>query len=159
MFSAGLVLGCSLLQLNDHAEDIRHAFHATSKILGRFGRNSQQAKQYHGILSNFADAIANYQRKSRMKRLRLENSNVERILAFDEPNDQQPVAFQTQTNMSPSRVASVTIINDDSIGTFESDDHLLQWNWPVASENNEILRMFLDPCLEHLMNLPPPDFT
>uniref|UniRef100_A0A093ULZ1 Filamentous growth regulator 27 n=1 Tax=Talaromyces marneffei PM1 TaxID=1077442 RepID=A0A093ULZ1_TALMA len=159
LFSAGLVLGCSLLQLNDHAEDIRHAFHATSKILGRFGRNSQQAKQYHGILSNFADAIANYQRKSRMKRLRLENSNVERILAFDEPNDQQPVAFQTQTNMSPSRVASVTIINDDSIGTFESDDHLLQWNWPVASENNEILRMFLDPCLEHLMNLPPPDFT
>ncbi|KAJ6151220.1 hypothetical protein N7470_007814 [Penicillium chermesinum] len=147
LFSAGLVLGFSLLRPHDQMEETRQAFQGTSRILARFGINSPQAAQYHSILSSFAEAIDRHERKSRSDRSRRKNSSVEKILSFEDPED---------TSMSTARTyaSSPWGSSQTIIGNFQDEDPLLQLDWSIPNSENEILRMFLDPCLESFMSLP-----
>ncbi|KAH8700326.1 hypothetical protein BGW36DRAFT_415426 [Talaromyces proteolyticus] len=153
LFSSGLVLGFSLLRPHELMEDTRRAFQATSRILGHFGVTSPQANQYHCILSRFAEAINRHERKPQSERARLEDTRVEKILSFDMADHQH----STLTDFSSPGVDSEAHSHDHPAGIFENEDFFQQWDWSPPTGNNEILRMFIDPCLDNLMNLPSAD--
>ncbi|PYH99799.1 hypothetical protein BO71DRAFT_342138 [Aspergillus ellipticus CBS 707.79] len=155
LFSSGLVLGFSLLQPHDHKKDTRQAFQSTCQILRRFGLTSPQAKQYHCVLSSFAEAIDTHERKSRSERSRLKSSQVETILSFDPDDSQETRIPQPQREEYLQPEGSEVYTDADPLDAFQTDELAWQWDWPASTGDNEILRMFLDPCLNNLMSLPP----
>lgn len=158
LFSSGLVLGFSLLRPHKQMDSTRQAFQSACRILGRFGQTSPQAKQYHCILTEFAEAIDAHERESRSNRPRSKTSRVERIVSFDIGNSGQEsnIAEMQKTLPSPphSGGSNVNIDGQSQPEIFHMDDLTWQWDWSSGAGDNEILRMFLDPCLDNLLNIP-----
>lgn len=82
-FAAGLVLGFALLADDPSDADAREAFRGSQHVLSALGRLSAQARQYHGILSAFSDAIEKYRRQMRRERNESRVPFVEQILSYD----------------------------------------------------------------------------
>lgn len=95
IFAAGLVLGFALLADDSTDTDARDAFRGTQHVLSVLGRLSPQARQYHGILSAFSDAIDNYKRQMRRERNESGVPYVEQILSYDSTS---VVSAQKQNN-------------------------------------------------------------
>lgn len=83
VFAAGLVLGFALLVEDSSDTEAREAFCGSQHVLSVLGRLSAQARQYHGILSTFSDAIDNYKRQLRRERNQSGAPYVEQILSYD----------------------------------------------------------------------------
>lgn len=95
IFAAGLVLGFALLADDSTDTDAREAFRGTQHVLSVLGRLSPQARQYHGILSAFSDAIDNYKRQMWRERNESGVPYVEQILSYDSAS---VVSAQKQDN-------------------------------------------------------------
>lgn len=50
--------------------------------------------------------------------------------------------------------SNVNIDGQSQPETFHMDDLTWHWDWTSGAGDNEILRMFLDPCLDNLLNIP-----
>ncbi|KAJ5890139.1 hypothetical protein N7504_010949 [Penicillium tannophilum] len=155
LFSSGLVLGFSLLQPHEHVSDTRQAFQSTRRILGHFGLVSPQAKQYHCILDSFGKAIETYERKRRSDRSRSKSSQVQKILSFDRSDSEDTRASETQTDSL--RMDSEVYADRSESDASQIEALSWQWDYPASTGDNEIMRMFLDPCLNSLMSLTPMD--
>lgn len=156
LFSSGLVLGFSLLQPHEHMSDTRQAFQSTRRILGHFGLVSPQAKQYHCILDSFGKAIETYERKRRSDRSRSKSSAVQKILCFDRSDSEDTRISEIQTDSL--RMEDSEVYADRSESDASQIEALSwQWDYPASTGDNEIMRMFLDPCLNSLMSLTPMD--
>lgn len=83
VFAAGLVLGFALLAEDSADADAREAFRGSQYVLSVLGRLSAQARQYHGILVTFSDAIDKYRRQMRRERCDSRVPFVEQILSYD----------------------------------------------------------------------------
>ena len=83
IFAAGLVLGFSLFPREEARHDIEDAFCKARRILEVLAELSPQAKHYHEILSNFAEAIARYQQRIAYERQGTGSQYVSQILSID----------------------------------------------------------------------------
>lgn len=85
VFAAGLVLGFSLFPQEEARHDIEDAFTKSRLILETLAELSPQAKHYHEILSNFAEAISKYQQRIAYERQHTTSQYVNQIFNIDVP--------------------------------------------------------------------------
>jgi hypothetical protein len=152
------VLGFSLLWPHKQRSSIRHAFQSAGRLLAGFGQTSPQARQYHCILNEFADAIDAHERQRQSDQPRRRSSRVEKILSFDVGSSSREGGWFETQRMFPSSPQSggtnATVDGQSQVEHFLMDDFTRQWDWGPGAGDNEILRMFLDPCLDNLMSYP-----
>lgn len=111
IFAAGLVLGFALLADESSDTEAREAFRGSQHVLSIIGRLSPQARQYHGILSAFSDAIDNYKRQMRRERNESGIPYVEQILSYDSAS---VVSAQKQKNGVFDRYNEGSAVVDDT---------------------------------------------
>ncbi|ESZ97463.1 hypothetical protein SBOR_2152 [Sclerotinia borealis F-4128] len=83
LFSAGLVLGFSLLVEGEIPTHIHESFDRACTVLMRLARLSPQAEQYHDILCRFHTAIELYRQQLLKAQKESNNLYVEKIMTFE----------------------------------------------------------------------------
>lgn len=148
LFSAGLVLGFSLLVEDEDWPNTRDAFTRTRETLQKLSRLSPQAQQYYEILTRFSGAIELYKQQLLARQKPSTNPYVEQIMTFEEgAGSTDQGGYQSQAQPAGlSRTPEPSISYEDEIGELEAgylgyqldvppfatqvgDDIGLQWIW------------------------------
>ncbi|KAI9650054.1 hypothetical protein NHQ30_000067 [Ciborinia camelliae] len=107
IFSAGLVLGFSLLVEIEAPVHVRESFNHACAVLKKFARLSPQAEQYHDILCRFHTAIELYRQQLLKAQKQSNNIYVEKIMTIGSfnrgPRERgSSTEFQSQSQPVPT---------------------------------------------------------
>ncbi|CZR61900.1 related to nitrate assimilation regulatory protein nirA [Phialocephala subalpina] len=132
LFSAGLVLGFSLLVEEEDWPNARDAFTRTRETLQKLSRLSPQAQQYYEILTRFSSAIELYKKQLLARQKSTRNPFVEQIMTFEEGASS---SWQDgiQSHVPPPgllRTPEPSVINGDEVLGLEAGDLGYQFDMP-----------------------------
>ncbi|KAL1955725.1 hypothetical protein VTO42DRAFT_8123 [Malbranchea cinnamomea] len=143
VFAAGLVLGFSLFPQEEARHDIEDAFTKSCLVLAALAELSPQAKHYHEILSNFAEAISKYQQRIAYERQHTTSQYVNQILDIEIAGNSSPqgapgigLGFDRGLSPTQSNDTSGGVDTDATNGNSSVSFELQQQNAPTSQQED-----------------------